>query len=229
VIYVRSNNSVPSITSSSSSIGGRVNSTSAERCIEEALVDFSDAVTLVEDGLVREASERLYGAAVKAIVALALQRGLRLAPVELCSLSSDRIFEDPRVLEQVTRIAAATSSSVRSSWDSVVALRSLVREGGARPEDVKMRAGVVEEIISEAQSIISYSTIKTHIEELRREVRAEIEGLKSNVEKTLGGLSEKVKEVSELNNKISMAIRVLWPVTVVLIIATIIITRLFLR
>ncbi|MFZ8783096.1 MAG: PaREP1 family protein [Desulfurococcaceae archaeon] len=226
---MRSNSSVPSITSSSSSIGGRVNSTSAERCIEEALVDFSNAVTLVEDGLVREASERLYGAAVKAIVALALQRGLRLAPVELCSLSSNRIFEDPRVLEQVTRIAAATSSSVRSSWDSVVALRSLVREGGARPEDVKIRAGVVEDIISEAQSIISYSTIKTHIEELRREVRAEIEGLKSSVEETLRGLSEKVEEVDELDKKISMAIRVLWPVTVALIIATIIITRLFLR
>jgi hypothetical protein len=220
----------PSITSSSSSIGGRVNSTSAERCIEEALVDFSNAVTLVEDGLVREASERLYGAAVKAIVALALQRGLRQAPVELCSLSSDRIFEDPRVLEQVTRIAAATTSSVRSSWDSVVALRSLVREGGARPEDVKMRAGVVEDIISEAQSIISYSTIKTHIEELRREVRAEIEGLKSSVEETLRGLSEGVREdVNRLDKKISMAIKVLWPVTVVLIIATIIITRLFLR
>ena len=202
---------------------------SADLCINEALRDLSTALNAVEVNYT-EAIKNLYSAAVKGIVAISIHNGLHGTPVEVCSLTSDKLFDDTSILGEINKIALITNDEVRSSWDSVVALRTLAREGGVDNVDVKFRIGAVENILSEARSQILYSTIKTHMKELRSDLRTEIERFKGDVEETLKSLSSEVKgSISKLNRKVSIVTWILWPITIVVIVVTIILTRLFLH
>ncbi len=206
----------------------------SELCIENALRDLGESISLAsrDPG---KASVKLCGAVARAIVAIALHTGVRSITSDICELSSETLCEDRGLLNDVKRLAMIIGENTRSSWDSVETLRVLTLEGRLEPEDVKARIGIVENIVSEAQSKISHSSVfsmKTSLGSMKRdleELRERIRGLEDTVTNILNTLSVVESKVSKSERILSRIVRVFWPLTVVILVIVIIVIRLLLR
>jgi len=206
----------------------------SELCIENALRDLGESINLASRDP-EGASVKLCGATARAVVAIALRTGVRSVASDICELSSEALCGDRSLLNDVKRLATIIGESARSSWDSVETLRVLALEGRLEPEDVKARIGVVENIVSEAQSKVSHSSVfsvKTGLETVRRDLeglRERLKGLEDTVTSILNTLSVVENRVSESGRILSRVVRIFWPLTVVILVVVIIVTRLLLR
>jgi hypothetical protein len=205
----------------------------AEMCLEEALKSLKDGASLVDKDPVN-ASTKLYEAAVKAAIALATYFDMKDIPGDVCNLPSEKLVNDAELLGVVERVAITAGERFRPSWDSAIALRALAREGRLNPEDVKARLAAIENIVLEAQNRITYSSMRNLIEGVKSEIvdfkgaiGKEIEGLSSRLLELQENVSTLNRDLYNLDKRVNLVIKVFWPLTVVVLIIAIVITRIF--